>query len=181
MSKIKISALPESTPLTGSESFPLVQGGFTRKTSLNAIRDFVGEEFDFNLAIASNVEIQDTYVGQTEIILQEIELQGRPLVFLTGSYDTHFVSDFYLDGNDVVFITPLVNAGKVVVIDFVLTNTDGTISDALAEHITNVDAHPQYVKRPPNDNKPYVMVNGNWVELTSDLLTTGDLFVTDPE
>ena len=51
MSNVKISELPSATPLTGTESVPVVQGGQTRRSTAKAILDQTVESLQFDTSL----------------------------------------------------------------------------------------------------------------------------------
>lgn len=103
---------------------------------------------DISLGVVQLTETQVLVAGTTSLTLANITLtSAKPLVFIDGYAGSYYFNDFSVTSNNTIeFNNPLIDSGKVTVIEQQLGIVNESTIDAFAAHEMQSDPHPQYVK-----------------------------------
>lgn len=114
--------------------------------TLNGI-DLLGSG-DISLGVIQLTETQVLTAGATSLTLSNIALtSSKPLIFIDGYAGSYYFTDFSVTSNTTIeFNNPLIDSGKVTVIEQQLGIVNESTIDAFAAHEMQGDPHPQYVK-----------------------------------
>ena len=124
MSNVKISELPAASPLTGTESVPVVQGGQTRRSTAKAVLEQTVESFQFDTSLQGEPGTGQLIWNQDDGTL-DLGLNGGDVVLQIGQEMLYRVKNDtgsqIADGKCVMAVGADGNSGRIRV-----GLTDGT-------------------------------------------------------